>query len=315
MSNEGWNRSGRSLALVKYPWHTGHDYELSKLHHNFYFLASTPRVWDEKARPIPDDIKWITSYGNGGDFDAMILHVDQWTHHEVSKRGLFLEHRSRFQGPKIVINHGCNMVDGCSSETMQELVRECAMVCNSTTAKELWDVDNSHFILHGMTPEEWPQTDYANSNVVVVAPFSKLHQAYRNVGLIHWAERYVPITWIGRDKKFRTFEAYKHFLASSSVFLQPSFASPNPRSRTEAMLCGLAIVTTNSHGEEEFIRNGVNGFASNDSDELVHYLSYLHERPEVARRIGRAGRETAQKYFHIDRFRAQWDVVLSEVVN
>lgn len=313
MSSNG-AQSGRRLSVVKYPWHTGHDYELSKLNHDLHFLSSTPRRWDERARPIPDDIGWITSYGNGEHFDAMILHVDQWTYHEVSKRALFLEHRNRFQGPKIVVNHGCNMVDGCSSEAMRQLVGDCVMVCNSTTAKELWGMEDSHFIRHGMSPEEWPQTDYANNNIVLVSPYSKLHQAYRNVSVVDWAEKYVPVTWVGRDKKFRNFEAYKHFLASSSVFFQPSFASPNPRARTEAMLCGVAIVTTNKHGEDEFIENEVNGFASNDMSELVRYLQHLHERPEVARRIGRAGRATAQSVFHIDRFRAQWDAVLSEIV-
>lgn len=306
---------GEKLRIVKYPWHTGHDYELSKLRHDLCFLSSTPRRWSQRSRPIPDNIEWISSYGDGSAFDSMILHLDQWSYHEVSKRGLFLQHRDRFPGPKIVINHGCNMLDGCSSKTMRDLVDGCYMVCNSRTALDLWNVPNSRFILHGMSPEEWPQTDYAHNNVVVAAPDSRLHRAYRNIDAIERAQRRVPVTWIGRDKKFRTFEAYRHFLASSTAFFQPSFASPNPRSRTEAMLCGLVVITTGFHGEEEFITHGVNGFVSNDMEELLDCLDYVHSKPDEARRVGRAGRETAQSFFHIDRFLREWDMLLKEVMS
>jgi glycosyltransferase involved in cell wall biosynthesis len=95
----------------------------------------------------------------------------------------------------------------------------------------------------------------------------------------------------------------------------PCYASPNPRARTEAMLCGLAIVTTNSHGESEYIQNGVNGYASNNIRELYEYLEFLYHNPKEVRRIGKAGRETAQKVFHIDRFIAQWQEVLGKVIS
>ena len=80
------------------------------------------------------------------------------------------------------------------------------------------------------------------------------------------------------------------------------------------MLTGLAIVTTNSHGEDEYIENGVNGFCSNDYDELVDYLDYLYRNPDQVAKIGQAGRATAQKVFHIDRFIEQWNRLLTDVL-
>jgi glycosyltransferase involved in cell wall biosynthesis len=80
------------------------------------------------------------------------------------------------------------------------------------------------------------------------------------------------------------------------------------------MLTGLAVVTTNSNGEDDYIVNGVNGFASNDFDELIEFLEYLMANPEAVRKIGQAGRETAQKVFHIDNFVAQWSRLLDEYV-
>jgi glycosyltransferase involved in cell wall biosynthesis len=81
------------------------------------------------------------------------------------------------------------------------------------------------------------------------------------------------------------------------------------------MLTGLAIVTTNSNGEEEYIQNGVNGFCSNDLDELIDFLLYLRAHPQETRRIGQAGRKTAQDVFHIDRFVQQWEELLGELTS
>lgn len=309
-------RGGRVLKryrILKYPWHTGHDYELAKLPHDFLYLSSTPRTWATHQRPIPPNIKWVPTH-DAEATDLMILHVDQWVWQEPAKRFLFLRYRDAYPGPKIVINHGTNMVDGCSSDTMRELVAGCYMVANSPTAKDLWGVPDSRYIRHGMSPEEWPQTDYARHEVLVVQAVGRMHRAVRNVEGVERAEKHLPIQWIGRDRTFDSFNKYRTFLRSSSIFLQPSYASANPRARTEAMLTGLAIVTTNSHGEDEYIRNGVNGFCSNDFDELVDFAGYLLKHPDQVRKIGTAGRATAQRVFHIDRFVEQWNRLLADYV-
>ena len=43
-------------------------------------------------------------------------------------------------------------------------------------------------------------------------------------------------------------------------YFNPTLHSPMPRSRGEAMLCGLATVNADSHDVNQFIQNGVNGF-------------------------------------------------------
>ena len=204
------------------------------------------------------------------------------------------------------------MVDGCSSEKMAELVEGCFMVCNSSTSLRLWNIPNSRFIRHGMSPEEWPSTDYARHEIVVVQQYRTLHAAFRNNEGIKRAEEFLDIKWVGRDVNFDSFNKYRHYLQSGSIFFNPSHASPNPRARTEAMLTGLAVVTTNSHGEEEYIENGVNGFCSNDIEELIDFLLYLKAHPKETRAMGQAGRETAQKVFHIDNFVRQWNELLRD---
>ncbi len=303
-----------SLKILKYPWHIGHDYELTKLPHAFSFLSDTNRSWASSNRPIPPQVRFVPSH-RAAEHDLMILHVDQWILEEPEKLYLFTDWRDRFPGYKVIINHGCNLVDGCTSEAMAGLVGDLPVVCNSQTAHDLWKLPNSRFIRHGMSPEEWPETDYAQHNIVVVQSYhGERHQAYRNKAGVEQVEAAgLEIDWVGRDRKFTRFNDYRNFLGRSSIFFNPSHASPNPRTRTEAMLCGLAIVTTNSHGESEYIENGVNGYCSNDLDELAGYLKELETDPALARRIGQAGRETARKIFHIDRFIGAWEALIAEV--
>ena len=155
------------LKILKYPWHVGHDYELSKLLAEYYFLVDTSRSWSTQQRPVPDNVRFVSSVATP-DTDLMILHVDQWILDEPAKLRLFKHWRDRYTGPKVVINHGCNLVDGCSSEAMQDLLGDLAVVCNSTTAQKLWALPNSRYVRHGMSPDEWPASDYSDHRAVII---------------------------------------------------------------------------------------------------------------------------------------------------
>ena len=79
-----------------------------------------------------------------------------------------------------------------------------------------------------------------------------------------------------------------------------------PRTRGEAMLCGLATVNADSHDVNRFVHNGVNGFYAATAEDLADQLGFLLTDPARAWRIGQAGRDTAIQRFHIDRFLADW---------
>lgn len=307
--------TSRTLGTIaKYPWHVAHDYELCKLDAQFDVLLSTARTWNTKNRPVPANVRFVNDVSES-DADVMILHVDQWTWQELDKRRLFEAQKAAFKGKKVVINHGCNLVDGCTSAQMRDLIGELPVICNSSTALAAWDLPNARYIHHGMTAAEWPQTSYGNLNVVLTQPFHGAHQDYRNNAAgVAFEERFErKISWVGRDHQFKSFEQYTAFLARSSIYFSPSYASPNPRARTEAMLCGLVVVTTDMHGESEYIENGVNGFCSNDMEELYDRLLWLLDNPAQVRAIGKRGRQTAQERFSIERFSREWGEVLEDV--
>ena len=122
------------------------------------------------------------------------------------------------------------------------------------------------------------------------------------------------VNWLGSGRRFANFDAYRSLLTSSSIYFNHCHAVPAPQAMLEAQLCGLAIVTTDRHGESDYIVNGENGFASNDMETLLGHVRFLGAHPKEAQRVGANGRATAQSVFGSERFLAAWDALLAEAV-
>lgn len=80
-------------------------------------------------------------------------------------------------------------------------------------------------------------------------------------------------------------------------------------------MCGLTTVSIQNHDVDLFIRNGVNGFYSNDPAELREYLAFLMKNSEACRRIGMAGRKTSLDLFNHDRYLNLWTQVLDGLLS
>jgi hypothetical protein len=296
------------------PFDAAYDYELAKLPHDIVLLGNTHRQWNSAVRPLPESVRVGYSLEEIGA-DILILGIDQWSFDEVDQRALFLSLCDRFSGPKIVVNHGCNMVDGCSAEIMRDLVGHNLMVSRTMTAAELWNVERSRVVTPGLTASEWLETDYSRGNVLVLQPWdhSRFYNAPAAAGLITRVDKKVNL--LGRGCMFANFDVYRSLLSSSSIYFNPSYAAPAPQAMLEAQLCGLAVVTTDRHGESSYIVNGESGFASNDMDELYAHIQFLCAHPKEVERIGTNGRHVAQTIFGGNRFAAEWDALIKEAVS
>ena len=83
----------------------------------------------------------------------------------------------------------------------------------------------------------------------------------------------------------------------------------------EAMACGCAIVSTENCMIPEIIENGVNGFMSNDDNELSERLKSLLSDPKRAETIGRNARKTIVEKYNLERFVDNWNNLLYSTVN
>lgn len=329
----------KKIKVFGIPWHVGHQHELAKLPfiESYDLLINPYRSWGSTHRPMNDKMRWVTSFKRNY-YDLAILHVDQQSIYDpdkgdrIHKGKLFMEVKSVIGNdcPIVVINHMTPFHDKYESPYVVDFIKKmtegCYMLVNSHEASKQWGWGKT--VIHGMDINEWYDLPKEPRAVTVLSP-AGMEKAYRRI-FLHTVRRYlsemgIPFVWVGIDKKFNSFEEYKTFLGRSLVFLMPTWQSPMPRARTEAMLSGACVVTTPYHDADTFIKDGENGFLTSKyviKDPRVmdnpKYTADLIKRlvidnPDEAIRVGQKGKETARKLFNHQNFVKQWEGVLSEI--
>lgn len=98
----------------------------------------------------------------------------------------------------------------------------------------------------------------------------------------------------------------------SLIFLNTSTISPVPTSLLEAMACGCAIVTTATCMIPEIIKDGVNGYISNDENQLQSSIQNLLHNPGLAKELGENARQTILEKFNEDSFVGNWNNIFNK---
>lgn len=85
----------------------------------------------------------------------------------------------------------------------------------------------------------------------------------------------------------------------------------------ESMMAGAPIVTMGKRfmggvwEAEKIIKNGINGFVTNDTEEAKSMIDNLMNDEELAKSVGAKARTTALKMFDFDVIKSQWKEVLT----
>lgn len=87
-------------------------------------------------------------------------------------------------------------------------------------------------------------------------------------------------------------------LASSDIFVMPSFREGVPRAIMEAMDLGLPCVGSKTRGVADLIEDGKGGFVikPNDSMGFAKVITELAEKPEMRQRFGQFNKEKVKMY-------------------
>lgn len=328
--------TGKKLRVFGVPWHVGHQYELTQLpfFESYDFVINPYRTWGESSRPFPANGHWVTHYEKG-KYDLAILHVDQQSIYNpeagdrIHKGKLYMELREAIGDdvPIVTINHMTPFHDKYESpyvvDFIKAMTKGTTMVVNSFEAAKQWGWGTT--ITHGLHPEDWLDLPKEPRAVTVLSP-AGMDKAYRRIFLTTvkrmLGEMGVPFTWVGVDRKFSNFDDYRNFLGRSLVFFMPTWQSPRPRARTEAMFSGACVVTTPYQDADTFIKHGENGFLTSraviqdprvmDNPEVTAQLikRLVIDEPELALKVGQAGKATANELFNFEVFTKQWEDLL-----
>ena len=310
--------------------------------------------WGYEQRPLRGNacMKHINDV-NVAEYDLAILHFDENVLAPENTNGVissdwganfkwFIEH---LKIPMVGICHGTPQfygqytLDYNGHDLMQVIEKErlrlvnflgdILVICNSYQAQREWMFKKSKVIWHGFDPTEFPSALY-NKGILTIGKAMKERPHYRGYYVFlktfeNFPEELLPDSLSVPEPHmlyeentnlyaYAKFRNYVDNIRQYSIYFNPTLRSPMPRCRGEAMVCGLAQVSTNTHDVELFIKNGQNGFYSNDPQELREYLLYLLKNPDKCRKIGMAGRLLAMDIFNHDRYLFEWDEILSEVI-
>lgn len=309
--------------------------------------------WEYGQRPKPSNASFISvDKVDLRDYDLAILHFDENVLSPEHTNGM-LDARwgAAFQWfveqvnlPKVAVCHGTpqfygqynaryegeNLLEVIESSRLKlvEYVKDIEVVCNSYQAQAEWGFARSRVIWHGFDPSEFPRSNYTKGILSPLGPLVTSRPHYRGLRLYQEvfnasypndylpSQLAVPEPHLDYQHNVYAVAKYRNYvdeLRNYSIYFNPTLRSPMPRARAEPMMCGVVTVNAKNHDVDLFIKNGVNGFYSNDADELRDQLLFLMRNPKANKEIGARARRTAIDVFNHDRYLSDWSSLLGEV--
>lgn len=295
--------------------HEGYHHELCKLRCDFTMMVDSKHRWNERYRPLPSN---VTCYDRNMLSIAFVEKHDVAIIHNYKQFKLLQECTL----PKIILMH-CSKAGQGDPEFCTEDLSDYIVVFNSFTDKERWNLKcpKQYVIWHGFDPDEWPISDREVNKVLTVGRRISERDSVCGYRIIQGLERSgIPIKLVGDNPELdiqspENFTDLRRYYSKHAAYLNPTMRSPMPRARGEAMMSGIPVVTTGFYDEEMFIEHGVNGFVTNNVNEIKEYTALLLADKELQASMAQAARRTALERFHISRFLNDWKKVLSEATH
>ena len=101
----------------------------------------------------------------------------------------------------------------------------------------------------------------------------------------------------------------------SLIFLNTAIFSPIPTVLLEAMSCGCCVISTKCGMVDQIIKNGENGFISNDKEELKKYINLCLNNKDLCKKMGENARKTIVNEFNLESFVSNWNKALQYSAN
>lgn len=155
------------------------------------------------------------------------------------------------------------------------------------------------YLLEAYSRLKW---DLPDIRLIVVGPGQPDRDSYRILG----ARSLRDVEFVGRV----SYEDLARYYATADIFCSPATGAESfGIVLLEAMASGRPVVASEIEGYRGIVTHDQEGllFPPKDVDALCEALTRLIKNPEIARRMGASGRQTAEKY--------RWSVVASQVAD
>jgi glycosyltransferase involved in cell wall biosynthesis len=302
--------------ILTFDTHERYQSQLAKTGHNFYsFRYEECKIWNEEYAPYPDNYYRLPKNAimNGLDFD-FILSQSKFGQFQVAKRL-----QKYLDIPLISLEHTLPIGSWPDKYLeMLKLMKGDLNVFISSYSADQWGMDcESTVIHHSVDSELFKPSDCEQSTDIlsVVNDFANRDYCCNYKGWQRITKGF-SVKLVGDNPGIskpakNTQELTKEY-QSCKIFLNTSTISPVPTALLEAMACGCAVVTTATCMIPDIIKNGVNGFMSNNEEELRDYINSLLNSEELRKNIGKEARNTVLNNFSEDKFISSWNSVFDK---
>jgi 2-polyprenyl-3-methyl-5-hydroxy-6-metoxy-1,4-benzoquinol methylase len=316
------------MKILTFNWHESYIHLLSKTGHDFDVVEKWKGGrygWIKEFRPVPSNCRLISeeeanSCLNAGAYDRIIAH---------NINDLLLVYQ--WQTPKVLVFHnklsteialGGNNVN---RESYLEKVRQLFAATKNLThvfiskAKmDDWGFDGE-IILPGIDPLDYDGYKGDTAKVLRIGNLLKgrdimlgfsvqeriLHDIPSSILGLNpgMSDSYIPESW----------EKFKGYLRDHRVYLNTTlepYEDGYNLSSLEAMATGMPIVSISNSSSP--IKDGNNGFISNNEDYLRSRIEELLSDRAEAVSIGKRGRERVLDLFPIQNFLKNWNNILTD---
>lgn len=306
--------------IITFDTHERYQTQLAKTGHNFYiFRHDGGKEWDKSYGDMPDNhyVMPQNSIQAGIDYDFII------SQSKFGQFGISQNINSIFKLPLVSLEHTLP-IPSWPNEQLEAFKKQQGdiNVFISDYSVNKWNMDAvSTRVIHHSVDTDLFHPNQSDEQKKQPHVLSVVNDWINRDYCCNW-QGYVRITDEGRAFQTKIVgkteglsepapsvkELAKEY-ATSQVFLNTSTISPVPTALLEAMSCGCAIVTTATCMIPEIIEHGVNGFMSNDEEELRGYCKQLLEDEELRNKMGAEARGTILTNFSEQKFINNWNEV------
>lgn len=293
------------MKILTHNIHSGYDFELAKTGHEF-FSDSGSKPWDPAVRPAPANWHFIDSL-EMMEFDCILISHD-WAMFEKFKA---------VKAP-MIFNIIADCSEGIFPPEIEERCKSVAFLAREVA--ERWTMkDPAKKVVIEMGVDESPFLGHLGDTRGVLTVGHRIGQRWDKGHCPYVTVHcFIPLTLVGPGNEGlpgaigtvpheKLMDLYSH----SRVYFNPGPIIGI--SVAEAMMAGLPVVAFRPINLKDLIVDGINGYIVDTVDGAVMRINKLLDDPELAMRMGKAARKSAQEVFSTKRFVDRWNGLFTSV--
>lgn len=302
--------------ILTFPTHERYETQLCKTGHQFFSCnIKGGKSWNVEQTPVPSNYHLLPQdqLCDYIDYDFILVQSRYWQYN------IALQINNRLGLPVIVLDHTLPPENMAREQikALQSMVGN-VNVFISEFSQNAWGItENSLVIRHGIDTDLFRplNTERKSYALTVGNDFIKrnycLHYDWW-CELTNDIENKIVGDTEGLSAPAASLEELVQEYNTCGVYINTS-TTPIPMSLLEAMSCGCAVVTVAASMMPEIIVNGVNGFISNDMNELKSYIKLVLSDSKLRDTLGQNARKTILEQFSEAKFINNWQQIFKGI--